>query len=113
MRNLLLSILGASVLAFGATGAWAQSITISSPAAGATVASPLHVVASASPGSYPVSAMRLYVDNQSITTVHAATLDAYAPLAGGRHYVVVMGWDTSVSSLLWASRERFESRFSN
>ncbi len=98
MRNLILSILGASVLAFGATGARAQSVTISSPAAGATVASPLHVVASATAGSYPVSAMRLYVDNQSIQTVYAAALDSYATLANGQHYVAVVGWDTSGKS---------------
>lgn len=78
--------------------AFAQSVTISSPAAGATVASPVNVVANASGGSYPITALRLYVDNQPITTVQGASMNTSASLADGNHYVVVVGWNTTGAS---------------
>lgn len=56
------------------------------------------MVASATGGVYPVAAMRLYIDNQSISTTYSASLDTYAPLADGDHYVVVVSWDTSGQS---------------
>jgi len=55
----------------------------------------MHLVASASGGSAPISAMRLYVDNQVITTVSAHNLDTYTALNTGTHNVVVVAWDTA------------------
>ncbi|MGZ4789561.1 MAG: hypothetical protein ACXVZX_13675, partial [Terriglobales bacterium] len=53
-----------------------------------------HVLATANGGNYPVSAMRLYVDNQTITTINKSKMDLYTPLSSGSHYIVVVAWNT-------------------
>jgi hypothetical protein len=70
-------------------------VTVSSPAPGSTVASPAHFVASATGGSYPISAMRIYVDNVSQYTVNAASLNTNMSLASGTHSVVVQAWNSA------------------
>lgn len=81
-----------------ASAALAQSVSISSPSSGATVSSPVKVVATANGGSYPASAMRVYVDNQSMYTVNAASLNTSVALATGQHHLVVVGWNTKGTS---------------
>ncbi len=71
---------------------------MTSPSNGTTTASPLHVVATANGGSYPVAAMRLYVDNQPITTIGTSSMNTYANVSAGSHYVVVVGWNTKGAS---------------
>lgn len=67
-----------------------SGITISEPANGATVGSPVHIVAS-SPGAV---AMKVYVDNQDSYTVHAPSMDAWISMAAGTRYVVVQTWQS-------------------
>jgi hypothetical protein len=81
-----------------ASAALAQSVSITSPASGSTVGSPMQVVATANGGSYPVSAMRVYVDNQSMYSANASSLNTSVPLATGKHYLVVVGWNTKGTS---------------
>src|SRR5581483_5639029 len=77
------------------TMSFAQSISISSPSNGATVSSPVHFVGSANGGSFPVTAVRIYADNQSVYTTNSATMDTMVPMANGNHFVVVQAWNSS------------------
>ena len=69
-------------------------VTVSSPLPGTTSASPVHFVASAS-SSFPITAMRIYVDNVSMFTVNAASMDTFVPMSTGNHFVVVQAWDST------------------
>ena len=79
------------------TAAAFAGVTISSPTAGATTGSPVNFVASAT-GNAPIDAMRIYVDNNSMYTVHAASLNTSLSLGTGSHNVVVVAWDTNGTS---------------
>jgi hypothetical protein len=79
-------------VSLAAASAFAQTVTISSPASGATVSSPVNVVASGSSGT---TAMRLYVDDQPVATVNGASLSSSPSLATGSHRLVVVGWNAS------------------
>lgn len=69
-------------------------VTVCSPAAGSTVASPVHFVAAAK-STHPIAAMRIYVDNISKFATNASSLDASLALATGTHSVVVQAWDST------------------
>jgi acid phosphatase len=71
-----------------------NGVTVCSPAAGSTVASPVHFVAAAK-STHPITAMRIYVDNISKFTLNASSLDTSVALATGTHSVVVQAWDSS------------------
>jgi len=71
-----------------------NGVTVCSPAAGSTVASPVHFVAAAK-SPHPITAMRIYVDNISKFTVDASSLDTSVALATGTHSVVVQAWDST------------------
>jgi phosphatidylinositol-3-phosphatase len=77
----------------GCTAA-ATGVTVCSPAAGSTVASPIHFVAAAK-STHPITAMRIYVDNIAKFTVDASSLDTFVALAIGTHSVVVQAWDST------------------
>ena len=68
-------------------------VTVSSPAPGATAGSPVQFVATAN-GTYPISAMRIYVDGNSAYTVNASSLNTPLGIAAGGHSIVVQAWDT-------------------
>ncbi|HYG97825.1 MAG TPA: Ig-like domain-containing protein [Terriglobales bacterium] len=86
-----------------ATGAMAfAGVTVSSPANGSTVSSPVHVVASAS-SSYPITGMKVYVDGNTAHSTSSNRIDAYIPLSTGGHYVVVKAWD-STGAVMQTSR---------
>lgn len=82
------------IVSFGLTAACFAGVTVSSPTNGATVASPVHVVASAS-STNPVTAMRIYVDNVSVYLVSGSKIDTYLSMSAANHYVVVQAWDSS------------------
>ena len=42
--------------------------------------------------------MRLYLDNQPITTIGTSSMNTYANVSAGSHYVVVVGWNTKGAS---------------
>jgi hypothetical protein len=69
-------------------------ITISSPAANATVTSPVTITASA-PSSSPVHTMQIYIDNALAYQVSGQTVSHSFTLGSGTHYVVAKGWDDS------------------
>jgi acid phosphatase len=77
-----------------------SGVTISSPTTGATVSSPVTFVASAASGSttYPITAMRIYVDNTAMYTVGSASINTSLALASGAHNVTVVAWDKSGKS---------------
>ncbi|HXB20130.1 MAG TPA: hypothetical protein VNV88_02055, partial [Candidatus Solibacter sp.] len=77
------------------TISFAQSISVSSPSDGATVSSPVHFVGSANGGSFPATAVRVYVDNQSMYTTNSANLDTFVAIPAGNHFVVVQGWNSA------------------
>lgn len=87
--RLFLSLLAFSAISFG------QSVTVSSPTNGATVGSPVQFVASANGGSFPVTAMRIYVDNVSEYLTSSSSLNTSLALAGGSHSVVVQAWNSA------------------
>ena len=77
-----------------ATVAFAQSVTMTSPTNGASVTSPVHFVASANGGGYPISAIWVYVDDQPVYKTNSSSLDTYVPLPAGYHHVVPVAWNT-------------------
>ena len=86
----------------GATASKSATVTVAPqsfvitpvmPLNGTTVANMVHFVATASSPN-PVSALRIYVDNQTLYTVSASSLDTTIKLAAGSHYVVLQGWDS-------------------
>lgn len=86
---------------FGATvtsGCTAGSVgvTVCSPIAGSTDASPVHFVAAAK-STHPITAMRIYIDSVSRFTVNATSLNTSLAVASGTHSVVVQAWDSSGS----------------
>ncbi len=61
-------------------------VNVTSPISGSTVASPVHFVASAqAPANRKITAMRIYVDYQSVYSTAAATLNTYVSMTGGGH----------------------------
>jgi hypothetical protein len=69
-------------------------ITISSPAANATVTSPVTIKASA-PSTSPVQTMQIYIDNVLAYHVSGQTISHSFSLGIGKHYIVAKGWDGS------------------
>ena len=77
-------------------------IKIMSPAANATVRSPVTIKASAPAGS-PVVIMQIYIDNRLKYTSSGQSISHAFNLAAGRHYIVAKGWDGWVDN--WYSGE--------
>ena len=90
MQNAIRYVIASLMLAASAFA----GVTITSPAPGSTSASPVHFVASAS-SSAPITAMRIYVDNNSVFLASANNLDTQVPMAAGTHSVVVQAWDSN------------------
>ncbi len=67
-------------------------VSVSSPANGSTVGSPVHFVASAS-GSTTIASMIIYVDGNRDYLVYRNSLDTYISLGKGSHYAVIKSWD--------------------
>lgn len=74
--------------------AGSAGVTVCSPLAGSTDASPVHFAAAAK-STHPITAMRIYIDNVSRFTVDASSLNTLLAVASGTHSVVVQAWDTS------------------
>jgi PKD repeat protein len=71
-------------------------VTVSSPATGATMSSPVRIVGSATANTGSViTAMRVYVDNNDAYTVAAGSVDTYVTMTPGAHYVAVQAWDNA------------------
>jgi hypothetical protein len=75
------------------TGSDDFPLTVSNPTAGASVPSPMNVVASASPTN-PIFFMRVYVDNVSVYYTSSNSLNTQIFAAPGAHTMVVMAEDS-------------------
>ena len=71
------------------------SVTICTPANGATVTSPVSVVAGTTDNAHPVTAMKVYLDNTAVYTVHTNQLSTTLTMGSGKHNVTVNAWDSS------------------
>jgi hypothetical protein len=71
-------------------------VAVQSPAAGSTVGSPVHFVASAAPATAttPITAMRIYVDSVSVYLTSTAKIDASIAMSAATHNVVIQAWDS-------------------
>src|SRR5689334_14545405 len=91
MKSLLratVAVMTLSILSFAGT------VSVTSPANGATVSSPAKFVASAT-STHPITVMRIYVDNSSVYSVKASSINTSVAMSTGKHSVVVQAWDTS------------------
>jgi len=86
--NTLKNRISISLLVALSSLAVAQSITMSSPARGASVSSPVHFVATADGGNSSVSAVWIYVDGQPVYKTQSSSLNTYITLAPGFHRIV-------------------------
>jgi len=70
-------------------------VTLTSPRTGATVGSPVQVVASATTtnSSDPIGAMRIYVDDSSVYSTSGASINTAVTMSSGTHHIVVVAWD--------------------
>jgi hypothetical protein len=69
-------------------------VSISSPSAGATVSSPVRVVATAS-STRTVNHMKIYVDYKAVYAVNAAKIDTSVAMSLGSHLLVIQAWDSA------------------
>ncbi|HEY2295383.1 MAG TPA: hypothetical protein VGM86_32170 [Thermoanaerobaculia bacterium] len=68
------------------------TVTITSPADGATVASPIHVVANES-SSLSATAMKVYLDGTGVYTINNSdTVDTSVTASSGPHQITVKAW---------------------
>jgi PKD repeat protein len=91
--------LGASSSASTSVTVKAPEVVVSSPANGASVTSPVHVVASGFSGN-PVTTMQIYLDSALAYSINSPNLDTTLTMAGGAHTLVVKGWDTAGRSFM-------------
>lgn len=72
----------------------AQSVSLGAPSNGSTVASPVQITATANGGSYPVSAIWIYVDNQPVYKTAGGSVNTSISLSAGSHHVVPVAWNS-------------------
>jgi PKD repeat protein len=84
---------GASATTSTSVTVGGQNVVVSSPHDGNNVGSPVHFVASAS-ATKPITAIRIYIDNQTVWTDYKSSIDVSLPVAIGKHYVVFQAWDS-------------------
>jgi hypothetical protein len=90
----LKNLLGVLCVALSLATTSFAAVSVSSPANGATIPGAVHVVASAA-GSAPITAMRVYDNNNSAYAINGASINTYLSLAAGAHYLVVQAWDSA------------------
>jgi FG-GAP-like repeat len=74
------------------------TVNVCSPAANATVNSPVHVVAAAK-STVKITAMQIYLDSKLIfNTPNTAAISTDVPMAKGAHSLVVKAWDSTGKS---------------
>jgi len=70
-----------------------NTVNIQTPSENATVSSPIHIVATTS-NAAPVTATQVYIDGVLKYQSNGSTVDAFLPVALGKHYAIVQSWDT-------------------
>ena len=71
------------------------SVTICTPTNGATVTSPVNIVAGTTDTTATITAMAIYVDNNLATKQNVNQINASINMSAGNHYVVVQAWDSA------------------
>ena len=71
------------------------SVTICTPASGATVTSPVSVVAGTTDTAHAITTMKIYLDNVAVYTVHASQFSTSLTMANGTHHLTAQAWDSS------------------
>jgi hypothetical protein len=80
------------------TAGSARGVTITSPTAGSTVSSPVHVVAYENSGS--ATDMQIYLDNSLVfDQANIESIDTHLTMGSGSHHIVVKSWYTGGSDL--------------
>jgi hypothetical protein len=75
-------------------GACFGGITVSSPATGSSVSSPVQITASAT-STKPVTYMKVYVDSAGAYSTYSSSINTKVSMSSGTHSVVVKAWDSS------------------
>src|SRR5437899_5924154 len=76
------------------TTAALAGVTVYFPVSGSTVTPPVHIRAAAT-STYPITYMRIYVDNVSVWGSAVSRFNTYLNMKAGNHYVVVQAWDST------------------
>jgi hypothetical protein len=71
------------------------SVTICTPANGATVTSPVQVTAGTTDNAHPVTTMIVYLDNAIAYKTNANQLSTSLTLTKGQHNITINAWDSS------------------
>ncbi len=88
MRNAI-GVIGSILLMAVASFA---TVNVTSPSAGSTVGSSVHVTGNASM-SGTVTALQVYIDGAMKYQANGASVDTYISLGGGSHYIVLQSWN--------------------
>ena len=75
--------------------AGAGGVRVCSPAAGSTGNAPVAINASATGGSFPIVAMKAYIDGTQVSATETNTLMASVSKAAGNHQLAVNAWDSN------------------
>ncbi len=86
-------VVGIAAFLFTLTTLSLAGVTVTSPTSGSQDSSPVHFVASAS-GSYPITWMTVYSDNQGVYSVGSSNINTNITLGSGNHWIVVQAWDS-------------------
>jgi len=80
------------------------TVSVSSPATGANVGAPVHLVASstAAPGR-SIAAMIAYIDGVNTYLARSNVMDTYLPIGGGQHNIRVKAWEDGTGTIYESS----------
>jgi hypothetical protein len=70
-------------------------VRVCSPAAGSTVSSPVGINASATGGSFPIVAIKAYIDGTQVAATETNTMRTSVAKAAGNHQLAVNAWDSN------------------
>ncbi len=72
----------------------AAGVRVQAPVSGSTVASPVHVLATAY-STHAFTAMKIYLDYVSVYSVASASIDTSIKMSAGAHHLTVQAWDSA------------------
>jgi hypothetical protein len=75
--------------------AGAGGVRVCSPAAGSTGNAPVAINASATGGSFPIVAMKAYIDGTQVSATQTNTMRSSVSKAAGNHQLAVNAWDSN------------------
>ncbi|HVG90484.1 MAG TPA: VCBS repeat-containing protein, partial [Alphaproteobacteria bacterium] len=75
--------------------AGSAGVHVCSPASGATVPSPVAINSAASGGSFPIVAIKAYIDGTQVAATETNTMRTSVAKAAGNHQLAVNAWDSN------------------